>query len=152
MFAEVDNFGRTNAEDALDAYLKSPINAETDPIKFWVSRLDKDGLKISPHGALARMGLDFLSAPGTDLVSLLYFPIAYVMLYVATSTDVECLFSHGGMQVTKRRHNLSFDTLRCLMVLCSWFEAGLVPIDRVLEYFRKLNGRRKDDDDSFGDD
>ena len=57
---------------------------------------------------------------------------------LATSTDVERLFSHGGLQVPKRRHNLAFETLRCLMVLCSWFEAGLVPLDVVLEYFRNL--------------
>ena len=65
MFAEVDNFGHTNAQDVLDAYIKGPIDAKTDPIKFWVSHLDKDGSKVSPCGALARMGLDFLSAPGT---------------------------------------------------------------------------------------
>jgi hypothetical protein len=29
------------------------------------------------------------------------------------------------------------------MVLRSWFEAGLVPIDLVLEYFRNLKSRRK---------
>jgi len=37
------------------------------------------------------------------------------------------------------------------MVLRSWFEAGLVPVERVLEYFRSLRSRRRngdaDDDD-----
>ncbi|KAE9395053.1 hypothetical protein BT96DRAFT_792165, partial [Gymnopus androsaceus JB14] len=126
IFGELDQFGHTNAEDVLEAYLNSPTDADTDPIKFWVSRLDKLGLKVTPQGALAQMGLDFLTAP-------------------ATSTDVECLFSHGGAQVAKHCHNLSFETLHCLMVLRLWFEAGLVPVEEVLEYFRSLKSRRGDD-------
>ena len=77
--------------------------------------------------------------------------VLILIILSATSTDVERLFSHGGAQVSKRRHNLSFETLRCLMVLRSWFEAGLVPVERVLEYFRSLRSRRRngdaDDDD-----
>lgn len=64
IFKELDQFGRTNAEDVLEAYLSSPTDADTDPIKYWVSRVDKPGAKITPRGALARMGLDFLTAPG----------------------------------------------------------------------------------------
>jgi len=37
------------------------------------------------------------------------------------------------------------------MILRSWFEAGLVPIDEVLEYFRTLRSRRKGNNDD-GDD
>lgn len=88
------------------------------------------------------MGLDFLTAPG--LFFLLSFLFFYSFtIFKATSTDVERLFSHGGLQIPKRRHNLAFDTLRCLMVLRSWFEAGLVPVEEVLEYFRNLKTRRK---------
>lgn len=65
---------------------------------------------------------------------------------LATSTDVERLFSHGGAQVSKCRHSISFETIWCLMVLRSWFEAGLVPVERVLEYFRSLKSRRASDD------
>lgn len=63
--------------------------------------------------------------------------------FLATSTDVERLFSLGGLTVTKRRHSIGFKTLRCLMVLHSWFEADLVPVDKVLEYFHGLRTRRK---------
>jgi len=150
LFAEIDSFGKNTSEDVLDAYLNAPPDADTDPIKFWVSRLDKPGEKVSPRGALARMGLDFLTAPGKPFIYLVHF--IYSLTYtIATSTDVERLFSHGGTQVTKRRHNLSFETLRCLMILRSWFEAGLVPIDEVLEYFRTLRSRRKGNNDD-GDD
>ncbi|THU92365.1 hypothetical protein K435DRAFT_605097, partial [Dendrothele bispora CBS 962.96] len=87
-FSDVENFGRSSFENVLEAYLNKPTISDEDPIKFWSSRLDPPGTKVSPRGALARMGLDFCSTP-------------------ATSTDVERLFSHGGLQVTKRRHNLS---------------------------------------------
>lgn len=63
------------------------------------------------------------------------------LLPTATSTPVERLFSHGGQQVSKRRHNLAFETLRCLMVLHSWFAEGLIPEDKILEMFRGLKSR-----------
>lgn len=73
LFAELDSYGRSGSEDVLDAYLTGPVDAETDPIKFWVSRLDKPGSKVTPRGALARMGLDYLTAPGmwNELFSIL---------------------------------------------------------------------------------
>jgi hypothetical protein len=64
-------------------------------------------------------------------------------LCAATSTNVERLFSHGGLQVVKHCHNLLFETIWCLIVLYSWFTAGLVPIDKVLEYFCNLRSQRK---------
>lgn len=64
IFRELDCFGCTNAEDVLEIYSNSPTDADTDPIKYWVSRLDKPGTKVTPQGALAQMGLDFLTAPG----------------------------------------------------------------------------------------
>ncbi|KAE9399589.1 hypothetical protein BT96DRAFT_820375, partial [Gymnopus androsaceus JB14] len=65
-----------------------PPDADTDPIKFWVLCLDKPGEKVSPQGALARMGLDFLTAPGKPFIYLVHF--IYSLTYtLATLTDVE---------------------------------------------------------------
>lgn len=64
IFSELDKFGKSDAEDALDVYLSTQTDTESDPIQFWVSRLDKPGTKVTPRGALARMALDFLTAPG----------------------------------------------------------------------------------------
>lgn len=64
IFDKLDRYGRSTAADVLDTYIDRPVDAETDPIKFWVSRLDKPGSKASPRGVLARMGLDFCIAPG----------------------------------------------------------------------------------------
>lgn len=64
VFADLDCYDRLMAADVINAYIDGPVDAETDPIKFWVSCLDKPGAKASPRGVLARMGLDFASAPG----------------------------------------------------------------------------------------
>ncbi|KAK0430083.1 uncharacterized protein EV420DRAFT_1657773 [Desarmillaria tabescens] len=69
------------------------------------------------------MALDFLSAP-------------------TTSTDVEQLFSHGGLNVTKHRHNLSAESTIDQTVLNSWFKhPGLVPQDLVSAYFNDKHKR-----------
>ncbi|KAE9390859.1 hypothetical protein BT96DRAFT_832849, partial [Gymnopus androsaceus JB14] len=54
--------------DVLDTYINGPVDAETDPIQFWVSCLDKPGSKATPQDVLARMGLDFCTAPGMQFV------------------------------------------------------------------------------------
>lgn len=48
----------------LETYLNSPVDAETDPIQFWLSRLDQPGARVTPRGVLARMGLDYCTASG----------------------------------------------------------------------------------------
>lgn len=68
---------------------------------------------------------------------------------LATSTSVERLFLHGGAQVGKHRHKLKFETLRCLMVLRSWFGEGLVPEGKVMEMFRDLRTQRRAGDDDM---
>ncbi|PBK66622.1 hypothetical protein ARMSODRAFT_851058, partial [Armillaria solidipes] len=74
-------------------------------------------IRTTPQGALAQMALDFLSAP-------------------TTSTDVECLFSHGGLNVTKCHHNLSAKSTIDQTVLNSWLaRPGLVPQDDIAAYF-----------------
>jgi hypothetical protein len=57
------NLGPTSATDALDDYLNTP-RLKCDPIKYWKARLPEP---------LARMALDFLTAPGK-------YPISYANL------------------------------------------------------------------------
>lgn len=76
------------------------------------------------------------------LIALVFSKFNFVS---ATSTPVEHLFSHGGMQFTKWCHSLPFATLCCLMVLRSWFMEGLVPESKVMEMFRELKNRRAED-------
>lgn len=56
---------------------------DDDPLAYWTAHIaPSEAVSMTPTEALARMALDFLSAP-------------------ATSTDVECLFSNGGLVVSK---------------------------------------------------
>lgn len=64
LFDELDRFGCTSTADVIDNFLNSETEGQTDPIRYWASILDKPGAKITPRGALARMALDFLTAPG----------------------------------------------------------------------------------------
>ncbi|KAF9020532.1 hypothetical protein BDP27DRAFT_1439511 [Rhodocollybia butyracea] len=73
LFKELDLFGHTAALDVVEAFLNSAVDAETDPIKYHASRLDKPGAKITPRRAFARMGLDYLTAPGDYFCTTFYF-------------------------------------------------------------------------------
>ncbi len=67
------------------------------------------------------------------------------------STDVERLFSHGGLNVTKRWHTLSTKSTIDHMVLNSWVKCpGLVDEDELTEFFNNKskylnNGGKKHD-------
>ncbi len=58
------------------------------------------------------------------------------------STDVERLFSHGGLILTKRHHNLSAESTIAQMVLNSWIKyPGLVDDDELTEFFNNKSKR-----------
>ncbi|PBK81605.1 hypothetical protein ARMGADRAFT_857341, partial [Armillaria gallica] len=69
--------------------------------------------------ALARMALDFLSAP-------------------AASTDVEQVFSHGGLVINKWCHNLSAESTCANVILNSWDKVdGLIPKKILVKRFNE---------------
>jgi len=82
-----------------------------DPIKHWV------GILVSrPESRLARMAIDYLSAP-------------------ASSVEVERAFSRGALTVTHRRHALSDASTRNSIVLGGWLkDTSLVPKDELIEF------------------
>jgi hypothetical protein len=79
------------------------------------------------------MALDYLSIPGkcvtvySDLIS----PI-----YLATSVDVERVFSRGRIIITHLQNQLSAQTTRSLLCLNYWSLAGLVKDKDVLKVTR----------------
>lgn len=56
---------------------------------------------------------------------------------LATSADVECMFSHAGLTLTKHRNQLSDATMRAAVVLGSWFKEGLVPEAEIIQIFNE---------------
>ncbi|THH18736.1 hypothetical protein EUX98_g8907 [Antrodiella citrinella] len=108
--------------DALEEYLASPtLPSINDPLPFWGSQLTA----TTGQYGLARMALDFLSAP-------------------ASSTDVERAFSRGSLTVTKRRHALNDESVRSAAVIGSW--AGLknaIPEVEIVKMFSDKSKRAK---------
>lgn len=75
---------------------------------------------------MARMALDFLSAP-------------------AASVDVERAFSRGGLTVSKRRHALGDESVRAATVLGAWAATApeVIPEAEIVEVFRNKSKRTK---------
>ena len=48
LFAELDQFSKTNADDVFNQYLKSPLDGTVEPIQYWVSYLDSPGATATP--------------------------------------------------------------------------------------------------------
>jgi hypothetical protein len=126
--------------DKLDEWLSTPIvKMAMDPILFW------DGM-LSAGSPLSRMGLDFLSIPGTILCLC---PIHKLMIPSATSTDVEQAFSKGGLTVSRFWHSLSDKSTCTSTVLGSWaaldeiIPDGVIPKDEVIEEFKNKHRRPK---------
>jgi hypothetical protein len=64
------------------------------------------------------------------------------MLLTATSTDVECAFSRGGLTVSKMCHSLSDESTRAASVLGAWCDLpGAVPRDEVMAVFKDKDKR-----------
>jgi hypothetical protein len=72
------------------------------------------------------MALDYLSIPGMFGPSLFLQIFSLSALRLATSTDVEHLFSHGRLILSHTRSRLSTESTRTLLCLGSWSLVGLV--------------------------
>jgi hypothetical protein len=65
-------------------------------------------------------------------------------IYLATSTDVERAFSHGGLTVSKMCHHLSDKSVRSATVLGSWVSLpDFVLRKEIIELFRNKSRRPK---------
>ena len=81
----------------------------------------------------------YLVSYALDIYHVLTF---YLLL--ASSTDVECAFSKGGLTVSKFRHSLSDESACAASVLGSWAELeGAIPKDLILQLFKDKDKRPK---------
>ena len=66
------------------------------------------------------------------------------MLLLATSTDVKCAFSHGGLTVSKMCHSLSDKSTSAASVLGKWCDLpGAVPQDKIMAIFKEKGKQPK---------
>ncbi|KAL1945891.1 hypothetical protein VTO73DRAFT_1893 [Trametes versicolor] len=124
-FAAIGGAAKAGCVDTLKKYLEEPpAETVTDPLKYWDLVL-KSSSESSGEHALARMAIDFLSAP-------------------ATSTDAERAFSRGRLTVSRLRHSLADESVRANTVLGSWARiADLLPEADLVEVIRQHSAGKK---------
>jgi hypothetical protein len=72
------------------------------------------------------MALNYLTIPGTSYIFMLQFQLLIYGHKIATSIDVERVFSQGRILMSHIRNRLSSQTARVLMCLGDWSLLGLV--------------------------
>ena len=77
------------------------------------------------------MALDYLSIPGMSVDVLLM--LTDTINSLATSIDVERLFSHGRLLLSHVHSRLSPQSIRALICLGAWSKIGLVKDSDVLK-------------------
>ena len=106
------------ASNELKRYLDNEPEDIKDPIMWWYERQ-------ASYPPLSRMALDYLAIPGKCLVSPhILFPVWWGLL--ATSIEVEQLFSRGHLVISHVRSRLSVQGSRALMCLGVWSRLGLI--------------------------
>ena len=105
-------------------------------------------MAVSGH-PLAPMAMNFLLIPGKKKIYI-FSSCLLNTLYVATSTDVECAFSRGGLTVSKMRHSLSDESARAASMVDTWCDLpGAIPPDEIITTFRDKNKWPKYNNSSF---
>jgi hypothetical protein len=107
--------------DELTRFLTSPTERTLDPLRWWADRQ-----AIYPR--LSRMARDYLLVPGKFSFLLI---IIFLIISLATSVDVERVFSKGRLILSHVRNRLSVESMRAVMCLNNWITAGLVSQDDV---------------------
>lgn len=70
--------------------------------------------------------------------------VDHIDVTVASSTDVERAFSHGGLTVSKMRHSLSDESTRAATVVGAWCSLpGAIPKNEIITAFKEKSKRRK---------
>ncbi|GLB35657.1 hypothetical protein LshimejAT787_0212220 [Lyophyllum shimeji] len=97
--------------DELDRYLSTDVEAVEDVISWWTERQ-------AMYPRLSRMALDYLTIPAVPL---------------ATSVDVERVFSLGRLQLTHVRNRMATQTTRALLCLGRWSLMGFIHDEDILK-------------------
>lgn len=86
------------------------------PLEWWVQHRDM-------YPCLSRMALDYLSVPCKSFLLITYH---FLNAMIATSVDVERVFSKGRLSISYLRNRLSVQTTRALLCLNVWINKGFL--------------------------
>jgi len=109
--------------DTIATYLADPvirlstIKEAGGIIKYWHQAIEQ-------RPRLAKMGLDFCSAPGKCNNSHFCF---YSDTLLASSVDAERAFSVGRLEINHLQHNTSPQTFKAQVAVGSWAKTPLYP-------------------------
>lgn len=108
----------TTGHNELDVYLATSVEdiAPGDTLKWW-----QDHSSLYP--CLSHMALDYLTIPGTCLLTN---DLVFLIYCVATSVEVECLFSKGCVILPYLHNCLSSQSTHALLCLGQWSKLSLV--------------------------
>ena len=100
----------------LAQYLSTGPENVKDALLWWVEMH-----AIYPR--LSRMARNYLSIPGMSIC----IPVCHrAHFLLATSTNIECVFSKGRLVLSHIQNRLSVTSTRVLMCLGAWSKLGLV--------------------------
>ena len=99
---------------------KPEIKAAGGVLKYWEN-------SCAARPKLARMALDFLSAPGSTLFALLFTNMIIYTHILASSVDAERAFSGGRLQVNHLQHQISSQSFKAQVAVGSWYDSPLLP-------------------------
>lgn len=109
-------------------------------------QLIRKGYHSDTEGCLGSNGIRLLVGTRSVSYHLSLFLQLSNCIDIATSTDVEHLFLHGGLNVMKWHHNLSAELMIDQTVLNSWIKhPGLVNDDELMDFFSNKSKRPNND-------
>jgi hypothetical protein len=111
--------GRSELRDELARYLSTDPEQVQDVLLWWHE-------KKAMFPCLSCMALDYLTIPGANLFNSLFLLADKNVSSIATSTDVERVFSEGRILLSHIRNKLSVQTTCALMCVGNWSSLGYV--------------------------
>ena len=103
-------------KDELEQYLECPVEDVKDVLLWWVKNR-------AVYPRLSCMALDYLSIPGMSIIATL---VPNLTISLATSVDVEHVFSKGKIILSHVQNGLSIQSTHALLCLGAWSALGLV--------------------------
>jgi hypothetical protein len=124
-------FKNTAPTDELERYLREDIEniRIEDALKWWAG-------KQHVYPRLSRMAMDYLSIPGKSLVAVVCHHRAHLIL--ATSVDVERVFSRGRLILSHTRSRLSAQTSRAIICLGCWSTLDMAKSATLARVFKNV--------------
>ena len=111
---------KAELDDELMRYLATPTEKTSNPLEWWTANK-----QIYP--CLSRMVLSYLSIPGESSINLTCFLFNLLLaFFIATSVDVEHVFSKGRLVLSYIRNCLSVESTQALLCLGAWIKLDLI--------------------------